>query len=112
MVFQNLSSEGCGIHMGIDFRGGNMLMPQHGLDGTQVGSALKQCRCKRVAQSVGRDGLLNTRLHRQPLDHDENHRACQVGTPSVQEHIVFLSFLDVHVATHTEPQPHLFHCLR
>ena len=89
--------------MGVDFRRTDTLMPQQCLDETQVGTTLQQCRGKRVAQGVGRDGLLDTCRCCLPLDHDEYHHTCQVLAVAVQKHIVLFTWLDGHVAAVVKP---------
>ena len=56
--------------MGIDFRRADTLMSQQCLDEAQVSAALQQGSGKRVAQGVGRDGLLDTCCFGLPLNHD------------------------------------------
>lgn len=39
MMKQNLLTETTAVYMGVNFRGGNALMPQHDLNGAQVGTS-------------------------------------------------------------------------
>ena len=103
-MLQNLLPQCGGVNVGIDFGGAYGLVAEHGLDGAKVGTAFKQGRSKRVAQRVGRDGLLDTRLNGLLLDHDKNHGARQVSTPAVQEHVVLLARFNGHVAAIVEPE--------
>lgn len=42
MVLQYFLSDGSGVYVHVDFGGAYALVPQHGLYGTQVGTALEQ----------------------------------------------------------------------
>ena len=103
MVLQYLLPERGHVYVGVYLRSADALMSQHGLDGTQVCTALQQGCGKRVTQGVGRDGLGDAGLYSLLLDHDEHHHPCQVRSPAVQEDIVFFTGLDVHEVTVYEP---------
>ena len=51
-MVEYLFAQGGGVDVRIDFGGGYILMPQHGLDGSQVGPSFEQRCGKAVAQSV------------------------------------------------------------
>ena len=57
-----------------------------------------------MTKGVWRDGFVYSRIHRQSFDHNQDHGTGKVCTPSVQEHIVFLTWFDVHQTTVVEPQ--------
>ena len=57
MVVKNLLTQGSDVDMSVYLRSLDVLVPQHLLDGSQVGTALKQRRGKRVAQRVWRHRL-------------------------------------------------------
>ena len=52
MMFQYFFSQMCPVYMHIDFCGGDVLMPQHHLYGTQVGSSFQQMCGKTMSESV------------------------------------------------------------
>ena len=89
--------------MGVDFRRADILMSQQCLDEAQVGTSLQKCCGKRVAQGMGRDGLLNAGSLGLSLDHNQDHHPCQVLPVAVQEDVVLLTGLDGHVAPVVKP---------
>jgi hypothetical protein len=52
LAFNGLSQTGS-THMGIDLGCREICVPEHGLYGAKIGSALEQIRRKRVAQNMG-----------------------------------------------------------
>lgn len=46
MVFYNLTAEHMAVDVSIDFRSSNAFMPQHALDGPQVGTSFQQVSSK------------------------------------------------------------------
>ena len=82
-------------------------MAQQGLNDAQVGAAPQQGRGKRVAQCVGRNGLVNAGQFGLTLNHDEYHHAREMVAASVQKHVVFLARLDVHLAAVVKPEVEL-----
>ena len=48
------------LHMGVDLRGGNTGMAQHGLDRPQVRPMIQEVGSERMAKHMGRDGLGNS----------------------------------------------------
>ena len=107
MMLQYLLPQGRQIHVCIYLRRTDVLMAEQFLDGPQVGAAFEQSRGERMAQRVWADGLRDAGFGGLTLDHDENHRAGQVGAAAVQEDISLLSRLDVHPAAVVEPQHQL-----
>ena len=93
--------------MGVDFGGSDALVPEQCLYDAQVGTSLEQCGGEGVAQGVGRDVFLDACFCSLSLNHDENHGACEVGTPPVEKHVVFFSRLDTHLVAHLKPQVQL-----
>ena len=53
---------------------------------------------------MGRDGFLNTGSHSLALDHDEYHGSGEMRPTSVEEHIIFLTGLDIHLPTVGKPK--------
>ena len=52
MVFQNLLTKMAPVYMHIDFCGGNILVSQHSLNSTQVGTAFQQMGGETVAEGM------------------------------------------------------------
>lgn len=104
MMMKDFIAEGGRVNMGIDLCGAYRLMTEHGLNGTEVGTAFQKSSGKRMAERMRRDGFLNAGLLRVPLYHNKDHRARKMTASAVQEHIIFLAWLDGHVATNGKPQ--------
>lgn len=81
----------------------DILVSQHLLNGTQIGTALEQGSGKGVSQGVWRHCLCYACLLGSALYHDENHGAREVGTTSVEENIFLLAWLHLHKVTVEEP---------
>ena len=90
--------------MGINLGGGYGFVAHHHLYGTQIGTSFQQCRSKRMSKGMGRDGFLNTGSHSLALDHDEYHGSGEMRPTSVEEHIIFLAGLDIHLPTVGKPK--------
>jgi hypothetical protein len=45
-------------HVSVNHRGGNILVSQQGLNGSDIGVSLKQVSCKSVAKGMGGDSFL------------------------------------------------------
>ena len=103
MMMEDFIAQGGRVDMGIDFRGAYRLMTEHGLNGTEVGTAFQKSSGKRMAERMRRDSLPDTGLLRVPLYHNKNHRPGEMTASAVQEHIIFLAGLDGHVATNGKP---------
>lgn len=76
---QYFLAERSGVDVGIYLGRTNILMAQHGLDGTEVGTAMQQCRGETVAQRMRRDCFLDTGLHGLPFNHYQNHGTRQMS---------------------------------
>ena len=50
-----------------------------------------------------RDGLGDTRFYRLALNHNQYHGTREMSTTTVEEHIILLAVLDVHMATIIKP---------
>ena len=103
VVLEDFLTQRGGIDVCIDFGGANVLVTQHRLDDTQVGAALEQGGGEGVTQRVRRNGFLDACSLSLTFHHNKNHRACEVGTATVEEHIVFLSRLNSHEVAIVEP---------
>ena len=79
--------------MHVDFGGLDALVPEHLLDGAQVGSSLEQMGGKGMPQGVWTHGFPDTRPVAQVLDDVENHHASEAVAASVEEEDVLASGL-------------------
>lgn len=93
MVLYNLTAEHVTVDVGIYFRGGDAFVPQHALDGAQVGAAFQQVGGERMPERMRADVLGNSRFLGQFFDEVKNHDARDAVTPSGQKHIIFISRL-------------------
>ena len=84
-MLQYFLSYGSGVYVHVDFGGAYALVPQHGLYGTQVGTALEQWGGKGGAQGVGRDGFSDACLHSLLFYHNKNHGAREMGATAVEK---------------------------
>lgn len=75
MVEQYFLSETGGVDVGVDLGGGYGLVAEHGLDGTEIGTAFEQGGGEGVTEGVGRDGLPNAGFLHKIFDHEEDHDA-------------------------------------
>ena len=75
-------------------------MPQHLLNGAQIGSTLEQVGGKGVAERVGADRLFDAGKLAQPLDNVEHHDACELCSTAVEKQVIFAAALYGHVAAH------------
>src|SRR5688572_4999962 len=67
----------------VDLCGGQVRVPQHHLNGAQVGTALQQVRGKRVSKHVGADRRFQARLPRVRLqDFPESYASKAVSSPA------------------------------
>ena len=64
MVLQNLLSEVALVDVHIDFRGADVLVAEHCLNGPQIGSAFQKLCSEAVPESVGTDVLLDASFFR------------------------------------------------
>ena len=89
--------------MGIYLGGSYPFVPQHGLDGAQIGTALEQRGGKRVSKGVRTDGLLDACRLGLAFDHDENHGACEVCPSPIEKHIIAFTGTNDHQVAVDEP---------
>lgn len=75
MMLKYFFAEGGRVDMGINFSGAYRLMTEHGLNGTEVGTAFQKSSGKRMTERMRRDSLLDAGLLRVPLYHNKDHRA-------------------------------------
>ena len=59
---------------------------------------------------MGRNGLLDASKCCLLLDHDEYHDTCEMGSATIQKHIIFLAWLDFHLITVDKPHVQLSQC--
>ena len=60
MVLHDFVAQAGAVDVDVDLGGGDALMAKHLLDGTQVGTALKQVSSKAMAQGVRADDLADS----------------------------------------------------
>ena len=104
MMQENFFPQGRSVDMGIDLSGADVFMAQHGLYGPKVGPAFQESRGERMAQRMGRDGLMDAGITGSALDHDKNHGAREMVPPTVEKYIVFLARLYRQVYTVGKPE--------
>ncbi len=82
-------SEGLSVDMGIDLRRGYAFVPEHELNGLEVGPAFEQMCGEAVAEGVRADALVDACRLGQLLDEDEDHNA-RYGFASIAQEDKFL----------------------
>ena len=95
MVFDDFTTQHVAVDVGVDFRSADAFVPEHGLDGTEVGTPFKQMGGEGVTEGVRTDGLLQPDAFGQLLDDVEDHDAGDVLSESADEDIVVVARLDV-----------------
>ena len=92
-MVENLVAQCRAVDVHINFGSLDALVPQHLLDGTQVGPSLKQMSSKRMSQRVRTHCFSNSCELTQLLDNIENHHSSELATSPVKEENVFTSIL-------------------
>ena len=82
----------------------NVGVAEQFLNHAQVGTSAQQSRGKTVTKGVRRYCFRDACSLSKAFHHDENHDPCKMMAPPVQEYIVFLARLDIHVSAVIEPQ--------
>lgn len=108
MVLDDFAAQHGAVDMRVDFGGGDALVPQHALDGPQVGASLEQVGGKRVAEGVGADGFPDTRAPGQLLDEVEYHDAPDAVAPAGEKHVILEPRFQPPVAAVGQPIPDFF----
>ena len=80
------------VKVGVYFRCGNGLVPQHFLYSPEVGSALDQMCGKGVPEGMGTHFLINSCDFQKLLNNDEHHNPAQPAAPAVQEENILVTF--------------------
>ena len=99
VVGKDFVAQARAVDVDVDLGGGDALVPQHLLDGAQVGTTLEQMGGKTVAQGVRTDDLADARQLTQLLDDVKYHLAREHGTTTVEEQDVLAAFLGHLVGT-------------
>ena len=102
MTCQNLFSEHLLIDFCVDFGGGNLLVSEHHLNGSEVGSSLKQMGGKGMTEGVRADLFRNTCFGTVAFHDIEHHDAAQLASKAVEEHVILESVLDIEFITEGE----------
>lgn len=110
MIRQNLFAQHLTVDFGVDFGSRYLLMSEHHLDGSQIGSALEQMGGKRMTEGMGRDLLLDARLLTVTLDDIEHHDTRQLPAEAVEEDIILKSALDIELVAEFEVIMYLLQC--
>src|SRR6266478_6037985 len=92
MFLQCLSQE-LTIKMSIDFSSGNAFMSQHFLYGPQVSAAFNQMCGKRMAESMWRNGFLNTCFLYKIFNNVKDHYPGEFASTLVEEKNILASML-------------------
>lgn len=103
-MVDDFASKQVAVYMGIYFGGSDAFMPQHRLDGSEVGAAFQQMRRKRMPEGMGADRLPQTDAGRQLLDDVKNHDAGDVLSKFADEDIVLITGPDALVVAVVEIQ--------
>lgn len=103
VVLKNLLPQSGGAEVCVNFGCADVLVSEHGLDGSQVGAPFEKGSGEGMAQGVGADGLFDARQGGLAFYHDEYHGACKVGASAVEEDIVFFARLDVELGAAGKP---------
>ena len=85
MVGEDFVAQAGAVDVDVDFGGGDALVTEHLLNGTQVGAALEQVGRETVAQGVRADDFADACEFAQLLDNMENHLTCEHGPTTVQK---------------------------
>ncbi len=93
MVLHHFPPKETAIHMHIDFCRCYVFMPEHLLDGTQIGAAFEQMGSKGMAQGMRTDTFPDAALPAQILHNVEHHHTRHFSASPVQEKDVFASTL-------------------
>ena len=105
-MLYHLLSEERSVEVGIDLRCVDTFVAEHGLNGAQIGASFEQMGGKGVAQRVGRDGLVDSCIGGEHLQHVEHCDAREVlPAPVADKHVVLFPSLRLYVASVREPQP-------
>lgn len=92
---QNFLSEHVTIDFCVDFGSGDLLMPEHHLDGSKVGSSLEKMCSKSVTEGVRTDLFVNARFGTISLDYIEDHDAAELSAKAIEEDIILEAMLDI-----------------
>ena len=85
VVQEDFFAQARAVDVEVDFGGGNVFVPQHLLDCTQIGTAFEQVSGKRVAQRVWADGFAYPGKLAQFFHNIEHHHPRQSATAAVEE---------------------------
>ena len=88
VVLEDFLAQRLAVDVRINLGGSDFLVPQHRLDGAEVGPALEEVRREGVAEGVRADGLVDTRERGLLLDDGEDHDAGEGRAATVEEKVV------------------------
>lgn len=93
MMLEDFAAQRLAVDVRVNLGGSDFLVPQHLLDGAEVGPALEEVRREGVAEGMRADGLVDTRERGLLLDDGENHDAGEGRTATVEEKVVLVAGL-------------------
>lgn len=102
MMLEDFVAKASGVGMEVDFRCADLLVTQHGLDGTEVGSAFEECGGEAVSEGVRADVLMDAGLFDEEFDEMEDRDARHFLAKAAEEDIVLVTRTDVYVAAVVE----------
>ena len=95
VMVEKFGTESGAVEMDVDFGGGDRFMPQHFLDGTQVGAPFQKMGGERVAQRVGAYLFHDSGRGRKIPDYVEHHHPCHFFPSAVEQQYVLAPFADI-----------------
>ena len=92
---QNFLPQELPVEVGVYLGGRDTFVPQHLLDGPQVGPSLEQVGGKGMTQGMGAHFLADIALFAGPFHDIKHHDPGHFGAPPVQEENIFTASLDI-----------------
>ena len=93
MMLEDFAAQRLAVDVRVDLGCRDFLVPQHRLDGAEVGPALEEVRREGVAEGMRADGLVDARERGLLLDDGENHDAGEGRAATVEEKVVLVAGL-------------------
>lgn len=87
----NLVLQEAVVEVRVDFGCGDLCVPEHFLDSTQIRSAFDQMGCKAVSECVWTNILTNPSSYNAPFEHGERHLARHFSSLAPEEQDVFMT---------------------
>lgn len=103
VMFNNFLTEKISVYVGVNFGGGNLLMSQHLLNHTYVGTSLQEVCSKRMTKHVGTDFLLQSHRFSILSDIVENGYTRDRFSTRTDKNNIFTSFFYGYLITVWKP---------